>query len=206
MGTKSVVGAARVAARGAVKKRVKKSAESSPIYRPGSTDIVGSRTRCMSSELSLQLPRQNTTSKSYSPCLCPGGVGGRVKGSSSRGYDNTTCCYPSTDTLQSILITQDATTNTISYNVVRGALVYGFGCYFFETGPWKGDIVLSVQELKGSRKMDVCEAMYHWMQQRRARTPARIESKLSGLDKLTTHVYVGAAGYEPHDWPMPGSG
>lgn len=50
---------------------------------------------------------------------------------------------------QTITITQDATTDPISYNVTRGALVLGFKLLFLrDPGPGEGDFVLSVQELE----------------------------------------------------------
>ncbi|KAK0748111.1 hypothetical protein B0T21DRAFT_389050 [Apiosordaria backusii] len=51
---------------------------------------------------------------------------------------------------QSITITQNATTNPISYNVTRGALVLSFRLLFLrDPGPGEGDLVFSVQELEG---------------------------------------------------------
>lgn len=50
---------------------------------------------------------------------------------------------------QTISITQNATTNPVSYNVARGALVLGFKLLFLrDPGPGEGDFVLSVQELE----------------------------------------------------------
>jgi hypothetical protein len=50
---------------------------------------------------------------------------------------------------QTITITQDTTTNPVSYNVTRGALVLGFSRLFLrDPGPGEGDFVLSVQELE----------------------------------------------------------
>ncbi|KAK3343761.1 hypothetical protein B0T25DRAFT_615061 [Lasiosphaeria hispida] len=50
---------------------------------------------------------------------------------------------------QSITITQNATTNPISYNVTRSALVLSFQLLFLrDPGPGEGDIVFSVQELE----------------------------------------------------------
>lgn len=50
---------------------------------------------------------------------------------------------------QSITITQNATTNPISYNVTRGALVLSFRLLFLrDPGPGEGDLVFSVQELE----------------------------------------------------------
>ncbi|KAK3384512.1 hypothetical protein B0T24DRAFT_544694 [Lasiosphaeria ovina] len=50
---------------------------------------------------------------------------------------------------QSITITQNATTNPISYNVTRGALVLSFRLLFLrDPGPDEGDLVFSVQELE----------------------------------------------------------
>ncbi|KAK4106818.1 hypothetical protein N658DRAFT_512552 [Parathielavia hyrcaniae] len=46
-------------------------------------------------------------------------------------------------------ITQNATTDPISYNVTRGALVLGFKLLFLrDPGPGEGDFVLSVQDLE----------------------------------------------------------
>ncbi|KAK3684921.1 hypothetical protein B0T22DRAFT_499988 [Podospora appendiculata] len=50
---------------------------------------------------------------------------------------------------QSITITRDETTNPVSYNVTRGALVLGFQLLFLrDPGPQEGDIVLSIQDLQ----------------------------------------------------------
>jgi len=50
---------------------------------------------------------------------------------------------------QTITITQDATTDPVSYNVARGALVLGFKLLFLrDPGPGEGDFVLSVRELE----------------------------------------------------------
>ncbi|KAK3905267.1 hypothetical protein C8A05DRAFT_12886 [Staphylotrichum tortipilum] len=50
---------------------------------------------------------------------------------------------------QTITITEDVTTNPVSYNVARGALVLGFRFLFLrDPGPGEGDFVLSVQELQ----------------------------------------------------------
>ncbi|KAK0614557.1 hypothetical protein B0T14DRAFT_310276 [Immersiella caudata] len=50
---------------------------------------------------------------------------------------------------QSITITQNATTNPISYNVTRGALVLSFRPLFLrDPGPNEGDLVFGVQELE----------------------------------------------------------
>ncbi|KAK3382310.1 hypothetical protein B0T24DRAFT_645113 [Lasiosphaeria ovina] len=50
---------------------------------------------------------------------------------------------------QSITITRNATTNPISYNVTRGALVLSFRLLFLrDPGPGEGDLVFSVQELE----------------------------------------------------------
>ena len=50
---------------------------------------------------------------------------------------------------QSITITRDETTNPVSYNVTRGALVLGFRLLFLrDPGPQEGDIVLSIQSLQ----------------------------------------------------------
>jgi len=57
--------------------------------------------------------------------------------------------HPTPILRQSITITQNATTNPISYNVTRGALVLSFRLLFLrDPGPGEGDIVLSVQELE----------------------------------------------------------
>ncbi|KAK3378999.1 hypothetical protein B0T24DRAFT_694330 [Lasiosphaeria ovina] len=50
---------------------------------------------------------------------------------------------------QSITITQNATTNPISYNVTRGALILSFRLLFLrDPGPAEGDLVFGVQELQ----------------------------------------------------------
>ncbi|KAK3359199.1 hypothetical protein B0T25DRAFT_588166 [Lasiosphaeria hispida] len=50
---------------------------------------------------------------------------------------------------QSTTITRDETTNPVSYNVTRGALVLGFRLLFLrDPGPQEGDIVLSIQDLQ----------------------------------------------------------
>ncbi|KAK3356970.1 hypothetical protein B0T25DRAFT_589382 [Lasiosphaeria hispida] len=50
---------------------------------------------------------------------------------------------------QSITITRDETTNPVSYNVTRGALVLGFRLLFLRNpGPQEGDFVLSIQDLQ----------------------------------------------------------
>ncbi|KAK3358426.1 hypothetical protein B0T24DRAFT_660761 [Lasiosphaeria ovina] len=50
---------------------------------------------------------------------------------------------------QSITITRDETTNPVSYNVTRGALVLGFRLLFLrDPGPQEGDFVLSIQDLQ----------------------------------------------------------
>ena len=50
---------------------------------------------------------------------------------------------------QIITIIQDTTTNPISYNVVKGALVFGFRLLFLrDPGPGDGDITLTVQDLE----------------------------------------------------------
>ncbi|KAK3367088.1 hypothetical protein B0T24DRAFT_581585 [Lasiosphaeria ovina] len=50
---------------------------------------------------------------------------------------------------QSITITRDETTNPVSYNVTRGALVLGFRLLFLrDPGPQEGDFVLSIQSLQ----------------------------------------------------------
>ena len=50
---------------------------------------------------------------------------------------------------QTITITEDITTNPVSYNVAGGALVLGFRLLFLrDPGPGEGDCVLSVQELQ----------------------------------------------------------
>ena len=50
---------------------------------------------------------------------------------------------------QTITITEDITTNPVTYNVARGALVLGFRLLFLrDPGPGEGDYVLSVQELQ----------------------------------------------------------
>ncbi|KAK4031605.1 hypothetical protein C8A01DRAFT_51368 [Parachaetomium inaequale] len=54
---------------------------------------------------------------------------------------------------QTITIIQDTTTNPVSYNVTRGALVLGFRLLFLrDPGPGEGDFVLSVQELENYAK------------------------------------------------------
>jgi hypothetical protein len=54
---------------------------------------------------------------------------------------------------QTITITQDTTTDPVSYNVTRGALVLGFRLLFLrDPGPGEGDFVLSVQELEDYAK------------------------------------------------------
>ena len=50
---------------------------------------------------------------------------------------------------QSITITRDETTNPVSYNVTRGALVLGFRLLFLrDPSPQEGDFVLSIQNLQ----------------------------------------------------------
>ncbi|KAK0702007.1 hypothetical protein B0T26DRAFT_659351, partial [Lasiosphaeria miniovina] len=50
---------------------------------------------------------------------------------------------------QTITITRNATTNPISYNITRGALVLSFRLLFLrDPGPREGDIVFSVQDLE----------------------------------------------------------
>ncbi|KAK0733455.1 hypothetical protein B0T26DRAFT_684471 [Lasiosphaeria miniovina] len=50
---------------------------------------------------------------------------------------------------QSITITRDETTNPVSYNVTRGALVLGFRLLFLrDLGSQEGDFVLSIQNLQ----------------------------------------------------------
>ncbi|KAK3371944.1 hypothetical protein B0H63DRAFT_550289 [Podospora didyma] len=50
---------------------------------------------------------------------------------------------------QSITITRDETTNPVSYNVTRGALVLGFRLRFLrDPGPQEGDFVLGIQDLQ----------------------------------------------------------
>jgi hypothetical protein len=50
---------------------------------------------------------------------------------------------------QTIVITQDTTTDPASYHVTRGALVLGFSLLFLrDPGPGEGDFLLSVQELE----------------------------------------------------------
>ncbi|KAK3353226.1 hypothetical protein B0T25DRAFT_205830 [Lasiosphaeria hispida] len=50
---------------------------------------------------------------------------------------------------QSITITQNTTTNPISYNVTRGALLLSFRLLFLrDPGPGEGDFVIGVQELE----------------------------------------------------------
>jgi len=50
---------------------------------------------------------------------------------------------------QTITITEDSTTNPVSYNVARGALVLGFRLLFLrDPGPGEGDFIFSVQELQ----------------------------------------------------------
>ncbi|KAL2199410.1 hypothetical protein P885DRAFT_67439 [Corynascus similis CBS 632.67] len=54
---------------------------------------------------------------------------------------------------QTITVIQDTTTNLVSYNVTRGALVLGFRLLFLrDPGPGEGDFVLSVQELEDYAK------------------------------------------------------
>jgi hypothetical protein len=49
---------------------------------------------------------------------------------------------------QSITITRDETTNPVSYNVTRGALVLGFRLLFLrDPGPQEGDFILNFQDL-----------------------------------------------------------
>jgi hypothetical protein len=49
---------------------------------------------------------------------------------------------------QSVTITRDETTNRVSYNVTRGALVLGFQLLLLrDPGPQERDIVLSIQDL-----------------------------------------------------------
>jgi hypothetical protein len=50
---------------------------------------------------------------------------------------------------QTITITQDLTTDPVSYNVTSGALVLGFRLLFLrDPGPGEGDFILSVQQLE----------------------------------------------------------
>jgi len=50
---------------------------------------------------------------------------------------------------QSITITREETTNPVSYNVTKGALVLGFRLLFLrDPGPQEGDFVLSIQDLQ----------------------------------------------------------
>jgi hypothetical protein len=50
---------------------------------------------------------------------------------------------------QSITITRDETTNPVSYNITKGALVLGFRLLFLrDPGPQEGDFVLSIQDLQ----------------------------------------------------------
>jgi hypothetical protein len=50
---------------------------------------------------------------------------------------------------QSITITQNATTNPVSYNVTRGALILSFRLLFLrDPGPGEADFVFSVQDLE----------------------------------------------------------
>ena len=50
---------------------------------------------------------------------------------------------------QAITVTEDITTNPVSYNVAGGELVLGFRVLFLrDPGPGEGDCVLSVQELQ----------------------------------------------------------
>ena len=50
---------------------------------------------------------------------------------------------------QSITITRDETTNPVSYNVTKGALVLGFRLLFLrDPGPQEGDFLLSIQDLQ----------------------------------------------------------
>ncbi|KAK3376947.1 hypothetical protein B0T24DRAFT_574009 [Lasiosphaeria ovina] len=57
--------------------------------------------------------------------------------------------HPTPVLRQSITITQNATTDPISYNVTRGALVLSFRLLFLrDPGPGEGDLVFSVQELE----------------------------------------------------------
>ncbi|KAK0720621.1 hypothetical protein B0H67DRAFT_663063 [Lasiosphaeris hirsuta] len=50
---------------------------------------------------------------------------------------------------QSITITRDETTNPVSYNVTRGALVLGFRLLFLrDPSPQEGDFVLNIQNLR----------------------------------------------------------
>jgi len=57
--------------------------------------------------------------------------------------------HPTPALRQSITITQNATTNPISYNVTRGALVLSFRLLFLrDPGPSEGDLVFGVQELE----------------------------------------------------------
>ncbi|KAK4040284.1 hypothetical protein C8A01DRAFT_15832 [Parachaetomium inaequale] len=54
---------------------------------------------------------------------------------------------------QTITITQDTTTDPVSYNVTRGALVLGFRLLFLrDPGPGEGDFILSIQELEDYAK------------------------------------------------------
>ncbi|KAK3359904.1 hypothetical protein B0T25DRAFT_534171 [Lasiosphaeria hispida] len=48
---------------------------------------------------------------------------------------------------QSITIARDETTNPVSYNVTRGALILGFRL-LCDPGPQEGDFVLSIQNLQ----------------------------------------------------------
>jgi len=57
--------------------------------------------------------------------------------------------HPTPMLRQSITITQNATTNPISYNVTRGALILSFRLLFLrDPGPSEGDLVFGVQELE----------------------------------------------------------
>jgi len=50
---------------------------------------------------------------------------------------------------QSITITREETTNPVSYNITKGALVLGFRLLFLrDPGPQEGDFVLSIQDLQ----------------------------------------------------------
>ena len=57
--------------------------------------------------------------------------------------------HPTPVLRQSITITQNATTDPISYNITKGALVLSFKLLFLrDPGPGEGDLVLGVQELE----------------------------------------------------------
>ncbi|KAL2180441.1 uncharacterized protein P884DRAFT_275171 [Thermothelomyces heterothallicus CBS 202.75] len=60
---------------------------------------------------------------------------------------------------QSITISRDETTNPVSYNVIRGALVLEFRLLFLrEPGPQEGDVILSIQDLQ-----EYAEYVWRWV-------------------------------------------